>query len=196
MIEFVLLDHVMHEKPSEPIAPRSERDSLPERQLFNLGAMTDSEITVLAEALGREGERSCYEPRDAPYWGGDNRPDLGDELQLALSAEVVQLTEHERARGKALLCSWANSDSGFRRMAAADCAVGIARFDYAFAKDLAVYIANAPSLTGNIDRETARAVIDAFIEAADPEEAADLEARRWSDLPDGARITPQGIESD
>ncbi len=187
----------MHETSPEPTrrtSPNPESDSLPERQLFNLKTMTDSEITVLAEALGREGERSCSEPPDAPYWGGDNRPGLGDELQLALSAEVVRLTEREPERGKNLLCSWANSESGYRRMAAADCAVGIAGFDYAFAKDLAIYIANSPHLTGNIDRDTALAAIDTLIEAADAEEVADLESRRWSDLPDGARLAPHGIE--
>jgi len=153
--------------------------------------MTDSEITVLAEALGREGERSCGEP---PYWGDDNRPSLGDDLQFALSAEVARLTEREPERGKALLCEWANCDSGYRRIAAADCAIRIADFDYAFAKNLAIYIANAPFLSGTIDHETARDAINTFIETADAEEVADLEARRWSQLPDGARLTPHGIE--
>ncbi|WP_131728909.1 MULTISPECIES: hypothetical protein [Frankia] len=176
----------MTELPPQPefFAPLPERESGSERQLFDLDSMTDTEVTVLAEALGWAGYEMSPEGEAA-----------ADRLTAVLVGAVVQLAEREPSRGKELICRWANSGNGHQRTTAVDCAVGLAEFDYPFARKLIAYVGGTPS--AGISGDSAMFAAAEIRERGNAEQAADLESEAsgsFSRLPDGARLTPNGIQ--
>lgn len=112
--------------------PQPERYVRPEARAFNVGAMSDEEITIIFRALDHLG--------DKPFGpdGPDHEISISDSLWEKLADDVRDLAARDPERVKGMVQGWATSEHAVDREFAASTTRSLIRYDYAFTRDTLV----------------------------------------------------------